>query len=226
MPRPIAPLSAACLLALALAACERAPSPAEPAPATPSTDAAAAVPDPDVPDALDDPAAPPPIEAPDAATPPGAMPAPGAIGWAGFGPAAFGADQEAVRQAWGRDLGDAQPSEPGGCYYLIPQPLGAAGYRIAFMIEGDRFARIDVRAEDVEAPGGGRVGMQAAEVEALYPGLVERQPHKYVDGAHTLRIPAPGGGKSALLFETDADGRVDEWRIGVPPQVDYVEGCG
>jgi hypothetical protein len=28
-----------------------------------------------------------------------------------------------------------------------------------------------------------------------------------------------------LLFATDADGRVNEWRIGVPPQVDYVEGC-
>ncbi|MCD9031716.1 hypothetical protein LDO32_08255 [Luteimonas sp. Y-2-2-4F] len=222
MPRPIAPLSAALLLALALAACDRAPSPAQAPPETPSADAAAAVPDPDVPEALD---APPPMQAPDTPARP-AMPAPGAIGWAGFGPAAFGANQEAVVQSWGRDLGDAQPSEPGGCYYLIAQPLGAAGYRLAFMIEGDRFSRIDVRAEDIEAPGGGRVGMDAAQIEALYPGLVERQPHKYVDGAHYLRIPAPDGGESVLLFETDAGGRVEEWRIGVPPQVDYVEGCG
>ena len=28
-----------------------------------------------------------------------------------------------------------------------------------------------------------------------------------------------------LLFETNAEGNVASWRIGVPPQVDYVEGC-
>jgi hypothetical protein len=27
------------------------------------------------------------------------------------------------------------------------------------------------------------------------------------------------------VFETDAGGTVTEWRAGVPPQVDYVEGC-
>lgn len=213
MSNPIAPWSAACLFALALTACERAPSPV---PETPSTDAAAA----SVPDALDRPDAPPPFDAPDA------VPAPGAIGWAGFGSAAFGADPEAVRQVWGRGLGEAGPSEPGGCRYLVPQPRDTAGDRIAFMIEGDRFVRIDVRAADIEAPGGGRVGMDIARIDALYPGLVERRPHKYVEGAHDLRIPAPDGGRSVLLFEAGADGRVAAWRIGVPPQVDYVEGCG
>lgn len=64
--------------------------------------------------------------------------------------------------------------EPVACYYLMPQPTPPEGYRIAFMIEGDRLSRIDVRADDIVAPGGGRVS---------------------------------------------------EWRIGVPPQVDYVGGC-
>ena len=40
-----------------------------------------------------------------------------------------------------------------------------------------------------------------------------------------LRVADPGGGNGALVLELDKDGRVDEWRIGVPPQVDYVEGC-
>lgn len=34
------------------------------------------------------------------------------------------------------------------------------------------------------------------------------------------------GSEAVLPFETDAQGRVEEWRIGLPPQVDYVEGCG
>ncbi|HWI23748.1 MAG TPA: lectin, partial [Lysobacter sp.] len=32
-------------------------------------------------------------------------------------------------------------------------------------------------------------------------------------------------GKGVLVFETDAAGKVTAWRAGVPPQVDYVEGC-
>lgn len=151
-------------------------------------------------------------------------PAAGTITFSGFGPAAFGATDEAVRQAWGSDLGDARPSEPGGCYYLIPQPVGTAGFRTAFMIEGDRFARIDVRDGSVVAPGGARVGMAADEVRKLYPN-VEEQPHKYDPAGKVLRVVDPGGGNGVLVLELDKDGRVDEWRIGVPPQVDYVEGC-
>ena len=39
----------------------------------------------------------------------------------------------------------------------------------------------------------------------------------------------PAGGNAVLLFETDAkgpDAKVTSWRIGVPPAIDYVEGCG
>lgn len=151
------------------------------------------------------------------------MPGPGTIRFDGFGPAAFGADAEAVRMAWGQDLGNPVPAEPGGCYYLMPQPQPADGYRIAFMVEGDRFSRLDVRADDITAPGGGRVGMTADEIEALYPGRVERRPHKYVDGQY-LRIP-DASGEGVLVFATNASGTVSEWRVGLPPQVDYVEGC-
>jgi hypothetical protein len=155
---------------------------------------------------------------------PAATPAAGAITFEGFGPATFGADQEQVRIAWGRDL-EAAPPEPATCYYLMPQPPPPGGYRIAFMIEGGRFSRIDVRADDIVAPGGGRAGMNAVEIEALYPGRVETRPHKYVEGGKYLRIPDETSGEGVLLFATDAQGRVSEWRIGVPPQVDYVEGC-
>lgn len=152
-------------------------------------------------------------------------PAEGTIGFEGFGPARFGASAEAVRQAWGGDLGDAQPSEPGGCHYLIPQPLGSEGYSTAFMIEGDRFVRVDIRDAGVTAPGGAKIGMTGDEVRALYERRVEEQPHKYDPEGKVLRVAAPDGGSGVLVLELDAGGRVDEWRVGVPPQVDYVEGC-
>ena len=181
------------------------PAPAEAAPAAP----AAATPDPATGGTLR-------VEAP----------APGTITFNGFGPAAFGADAEQLRIAWGGDLGDAKPEEPGGCYYLIPQPLGPEGDRTAFMVEGDAFVRIDVGRDDVLAPGGGKVGMTRAQLAALYPAL-EAEPHEYTDGQY-LRIADPAGGKGVLVFEIDGTGdeaRATTWRIGLPPQVDYVEGC-
>lgn len=154
----------------------------------------------------------------------GPMPAPGVITFTGFGPASFGASDEEVRMAWGKDLGDVHAGEPGGCYYLFPQPKPEGSYRIAFMIEGDKFARIDIDAADIVAPGGGKVGMSADEIRTLYAGRIEERPHKYVQDGKYFRIKDSAGGKGVLLFEIDT-GKVDEWRIGVPPQIDYVEGC-
>ncbi|GAB2492941.1 lectin [Pseudoxanthomonas sangjuensis] len=152
------------------------------------------------------------------------LPAAGTIGFEGFGPAEFGASAEEVRMAWGGDLGDAAPSEPGGCHYLIPATQAKQGYKIAFMIEGGKFVRIDVASGQIAAPGGGRIGMSAAELQRLYGNALSPMPHKYVEGGHYLSVAgdaAPG----RLVFETDANGKVTEWRVGVPPQVDYIEGC-
>lgn len=173
----------------------------------------------------------PPATAPPGATaslPSAGMPSPadGAIGYAGFGPAGFGADEEAVRMAWGKGITADAPSEPGGCYYLFPQPREQfGGYGIGFMIEGDRFSRIDVDSADIVAPGGGRVGMTADGIRTRYPGRIEEQEHKYVEGGKYLRIKDSAGGNGVLLFVTDAAGKVTSWRVGVPPQVDYVEAC-
>ena len=44
----------------------------------------------------------------------------------------------------------------------------------------------------------------------------------------SIRGALTGGGNGVLLFETDGKGdddKVTAWRIGVPSQVDYVEGC-
>ena len=204
-------------LVAALTACTQTPAP--PAPPAP-----AATPAPPAP-----PATPPPAPAPSPAT--GslhvALPAEGAIGFAGFGPAKFGGTQEDVRMAWGGDLGDAKPSEPGGCYMLSPQPVPDGGPAVLFMIEADKFARVDVRSDAVTAPGGGKVGMMRSGIDRVYGAeKIQAQPGKYA--GEYLRIKDPAGGNAVLLFETDGkgpDAKVSSWRIGVPPAIDYVEGC-
>lgn len=167
----------------------------------------------------------PPATAPAGATIPlPGLPAPGSITFAGFGPAAFGAGAESVRQAWGGTL-RALPDDAAPCHYLSPPVESDSGYQVAFMVEDGRFVRIDIASPRVVAPGGGRVGMRIEDLEALYPGMVERQPHKYVEDGQYLRIRDPDGGPGVLVFEADDDGLLGEWRIGLPPQVDYVEGC-
>jgi hypothetical protein len=45
-------------------------------------------------------------------------------------------------------------------------------------------------------------------------------------GALVLIVTSADGGPARLVLEGDTTGRIASWRIGVPPQVFYVEGCG
>ena len=140
----------------------------------------------------------------------------------GYGDVRFGMDEAAFAEAWRGELKGA-PSPGSGCFYKTPKGVTPAD--IAFMFEGGRFVRYDVGTAKAAAPGGGKVGMDEAHIRALYGARIETQPHKYVSGANYLRIAAPHGDE-ALVFETDTQGRITRWRVGVPPQIDYVEGCG
>ncbi len=141
----------------------------------------------------------------------------------GYGDMRFGMDDAAFKQAWAGELKSATP--PAGSSCVLKRPVWVKSPRdFAFMFEGGHFVRYDVGTAKEAAPGGGKVGMDKTALQALY-GSVEVQPQKYIDGAEYLRVKAPHG-NSLLVFETDAAGKVTRWHVGVPPQVDYVEGCG
>jgi hypothetical protein len=141
----------------------------------------------------------------------------------GYGDLRFGMDEPAFAKAWQGELTRLGP--PGdACFYQTPKWVKTPS-DFAFMFEGGRFVRYDVGTAKEAAPGGGEVGMDAARIRTLYGARVSELPHKYVPGAKVLRVTAPQGA-GVLVFETDAQGRVTRWRAGVPPQVDYVEGCG
>ena len=219
--KPMIPAIA--LLALALAACqaERAPADADAPQPGGSADAMA-----------NDPAAPPPLDQPPHDVPPATAPASGDINRApdlglvrmdGYGDMRFGMTADEARQAWGGELKGAGDEEA-TCYYLTPKWADIPS-DFAFMFENGKFVRYDVGTGREIAPGGGKVGMGADEIRSLYAGRVEETPHKYVEGGKYLGVKDTSGGQGKLVFATDGDGKVTSWRVGVPPQVDYVEGC-
>jgi hypothetical protein len=144
----------------------------------------------------------------------------------GYGPLRFGMTPAEVREAWGAALHGVPPAgDADACHYL--GVVGAAGARpgLAFMLEGGRFVRYDVSDDVLPAPGGGRIGMAEADLQSLYKGALKASPHHYVDGGKYLAFDTSGVAPSRLVFETDERGVVTEWRVGLSPQADYVEGC-
>ena len=95
----------------------------------------------------------------------------------------------------------------------------------AFMIGDGKFVRYGSDSAKVAAPGGGKVGMTTQELQALYHGALQSTPHKYVEGGQYLSMLASGVAPAKLVFEVDAAGKASAWRVGLSPQVDYVEGC-
>lgn len=195
-------------LALALLAC------AEPAPTPP------AVPAPEPVEAT-----PAPVSASAAAVAHEVRHDPEVVHFGGFGPAAFGADEEQVRISWGQPLEAMPPSEGASCYYLMPDPVPPGGYDVAFMMEEGGFRRYDVASSRFVAPGDFTVGAAAEDVLAAFEGRVEQMPHKYVEGGRYLVVTSENGGDTRLVFEVGPDGIVTGWRMGQLPQVLYVEGC-
>lgn len=156
-----------------------------------------------------------------------AIPASGDARMDGYGGLRFGMSAVQARDAWtGNPLEPAAPAEDGmDCHHLWPAGQ-AMPADLAFMFEGDAFVRYSAESAELAAPGGGRVGMDEAALQGLYGGRLVASPHKYIEGGKVLSSPEDGGGvPSRLVFELDADGVVTEWRVGVEPQVGYVEGC-
>lgn len=189
------------LLAMTLAACGGSEPAAPPAAASASAPAA-------------------PVSAPVATSVPGST---GQASFAGFGAMRFGMDEAAFRQAWGGELKTQAPSQGSTCAYFYPV-WAKTPPDLAFMFEQGKFVRYDVTSVKEVAPGGGAVGMSKDELLRRYDRQGEEQPDKYQPGASTFRVR--GDGDAAVVFQIGTDGKVSRWRVGVPPQVDYVEGCG
>lgn len=141
----------------------------------------------------------------------------------GYGDIKFGTLAADMGKAWGGELKDVGKDYNASCYFMTPAWVKTPA-EFNFMVSDGKFARFGTESAKYAAPGGGKVGMREAELQALYNNALQASPHKYTDGKY-LSIAASGVAPTKLVFETDAQGVVTEWRIGLLPEVDYVEGC-
>lgn len=141
----------------------------------------------------------------------------------GYGDMKLGSSVEEARAAWGGELNGA-PMEGTTCHYLWPKWITRPA-DFAFMMEDGKFVRYDVGTDKETAPGGGKVGLSVEELQKLYGGALKASPHKYTQGGQYLSMDAGDVAPTRLVFEVDAAGRVTSWRVGLSPQVEYVEGC-
>lgn len=145
------------------------------------------------------------------------------IHFEGFGPAKFGDNEESVRIAWGRPLEADKPAIGSSCYNLYQTP--ASLKNIVFMFENNQFVRYDVKDSQLTAPGNIKVGNNVdAILQSNFANLII-QPHKYSKGARDFIVMPKAHKNTQLIFEVDAHNKITQWRIGVKPQVNYVEGC-
>ena len=161
-----------------------------------------------------------PVPSAPAATPDGSL---GMATFVGYGDIKFGTLAADMGKAWGGELKEAGKDYNANCYFMTPIWVTTPA-EFNFMISDGRFARVGTESAKYAAPGGGKVGMREAQLQALYNNGLQASPHKYTDGKY-LSIAASGVAPTKLVFETDANGVVTEWRVGLLPEVDYVEGC-
>ncbi len=142
----------------------------------------------------------------------------------GYGDMKLGSTLEQAKTAWAGELQESKPAEGSTCHYLMPKWVSKAS-EFGFMVEEGKFVRYDVGTDKEIAPGGGKVGMVVEQLMLLYGSSLQSAPDKYVEGGKVLTITAPDGSPAKLVFQVDGVGSVTGWRVGLPTQVDYVEGC-
>ena len=175
--------------------------------------------------AADPASATPPVTEPVVPAEPAAVVAPASqASFTGYGEMKLGSTLEQAKTAWAGELQESKPAEGSTCHYLMPKWVSKAS-EFGFMVEEGKFVRYDVGTDKEIAPGGGKVGMVVEQLMLLYGSSLQSAPDKYVEGGKVLTITAPDGSPAKLVFQVDGVGSVTGWRVGLPPQVDYVEGC-
>lgn len=97
---------------------------------------------------------------------------------------------------------------------------------VLVMVEGGKVVRVEVRRGTIATSTGARIGDSEDRIKTLYPGQVAVTNHKYTTGGHYLTVVPASDADAAyrIIFETDGK-KVVNYRAGLRPQVEYVEGC-
>jgi tetratricopeptide (TPR) repeat protein len=146
----------------------------------------------------------------------------------GIGPVQIGMTIEEASQAsgissWNLIYGGGREDI---CKYYKPQ---SNINDVLFMVINGRIARIDVDNKRIQSIRGIKIGDTEKSVKSLYPGQIKISPHPYGrpnGNRHYLTfIPKDAADQNyRYIFETGG-GRVERFRSGQLPEVEYIEGC-
>ena len=93
------------------------------------------------------------------------------------------------------------------------------------MVVQDTVVRVDVDTTGILTAEGAGVGDTEASVLERYEGRVRVEPHPYTGPeGHYLIVTPPDETLGRIIFETDGR-RVDRYRAGRLPPVEWIEGC-
>lgn len=145
----------------------------------------------------------------------------------GYGPIRFGMTIERAEALLGTRLVQDDYNDGDECRYFTPLS-GHPG--VAFMASMRKIVRVDVNLPaDSKALApitdrGAKIGDSEARVLSLYKGHIKVGPHFYTGPeGHYMRVYSASG-KVRLIFETDGH-KVQSYRSGREPAIEYVEGC-
>lgn len=125
-----------------------------------------------------------------------------------------------VRRTLGEDL-EADYADFESCDHVAPTSLLGA----MLMVVRDTIVRVEVRESSVLTAEGAGVGTTEAHLLELYGDRARVTPHKYSGPVwHYVTVRAEGDSTHAIVFETDGQ-RVQSYRAGRLPEVEWVEGC-
>lgn len=142
----------------------------------------------------------------------------------GIGPLQIGMTLEEATDALGIPLVPLGSNMGGDCAYYQPDSVSQA---LGLMVVDNRVIRVDVwPGSSLSTVSGAKIGSTIQELEEMYPGQIEANPNPYTQGEFLTLTPSdPELALYRLVFETDADGKVVQYRSGQFPAVTWPDGC-
>jgi hypothetical protein len=142
----------------------------------------------------------------------------------GVGPVRIGMTLEEATDALGIPLIPLGSNLSGECAYYQPETTLQA---LGLMVVDNRVIRIDVwPGSTLATVSGAAIGTTEAELLDKYPGQIEATPNPYTHGKFLVLVPQDLElSLYRLVFETDANGKVVQYRTGQFPAVTWPDGC-
>lgn len=145
----------------------------------------------------------------------------------GMGPISIGMTVDEASQALGMPLVSLSGGKIDfkGCSYVKPKS-GPTG--VSFMLTYGQIVRIDIVANSlITTLSGVGIGDTEETIKSIYPGKIEVNPNQLDPKSHYLTFVPKDISDSnyRIVFETDANGIVTQFRAGKLPEVEYVEKC-